>query len=142
MDDPNTQVADAMLIARADLAIDQLKNLEVRLAEPNIDSIRKALIDAYSLLGEMKEAAIERTSQSNGKSPRILYFTDKDNRPTPNIENHITSMRVGKPREIKRSVEISSVWALRVNDMKAFEDRFRIAESLDTARILKVLHNV
>lgn len=142
MDDPNTQVADAMLIARADLAIDQLKNLEIRLAEPNIDAIRKALIDAHSLLEEMKLAAIERTSQANGKSPRILYFTEKDNRPTANIENHTTSMRVGKPREIKRSVEISSVWALRVNDMKAFEDRFRIAESLEAARILKVLHNV
>jgi hypothetical protein len=142
MDDQNTQVSDALLIARADLAIDQLKNLEIRLSEPNVNTVRKALIDAYSLLEEMKNAAVERTSQTNGTLPRIFYFTDKDNRPTTSIEQHTLNMRTGKPREIKRCVEISSIWALRVNDLKSFEDRFRIADSLDAARILKVLHNV
>jgi hypothetical protein len=53
-----------------------------------------------------------------------------------------TNVRVGKPREIKRFVEISPVWMLRVNDAKDWGDRFRIVDSFEAARGLKVLHNI
>lgn len=140
MDPADTQIADALILAKADLAIDQLDMLQLRLVEPQIETIRKALRDASNLIKELKAAAKDKTSKANSESPRIFYSSLAQ--PTEDIKMCTTNMRVGKPREIKRFVEISPVWASRVNDAKDWDDRFRIVDSLEAACGLKVLHNI
>jgi hypothetical protein len=70
MDPADTQIADALVLAKADLAINQLDKLQQHLEEPQIETIRKALKDASNPIKELKAVAKDKTSKANSESPR------------------------------------------------------------------------
>lgn len=126
----------------ADVAVEQLEFVQRFLGDGQIEVLKKALNDAIAIIKKLRGEAVADLETAVDPKSLVLYAYD-NNPPVNNLEACTARMRVGKVRKIDRLVVAEPLYAVCVGATGVdWVNRFRIVDSEQAAKAVKVLHNV
>lgn len=123
------QIIAALGAADANIAIDQLDVL--------IGQLKEAKYNVEQIKIQNEEARVEADVISK------VSYQWNNNAPTSKEHEIGKNLRKGSYREVRRFVEVDSVFVVCIGDPgESFDRRYRIVDSKETAKGVLMLHNL